>query len=381
MGNWQTWQIEMQDERWRVRIGQIQTMLSYFGSVCSVSIERHDGVTVYVQAQRLDEGLEIGAIGNGYLPERAKLSDEQVALLGRLGWSAPEPPASSNFTRTVATDEDLHEVAAGIACTLEAVYGVRGDETWVVSPPEFGQAGAGLEPFEILQPDEEQHEDNDPIRLLREASGAALAVAVASDAITFDDCLAAGLPRGERIAEMAMLYREDCPVEFLRKSAFHPTVLDDPQLPLATARAVLAARPASYELSRLGRRADIPREELLRAADRGHRLARGRGESGGDYLRLDFVPPRRLAALADQQEGEAVGILRNRRCPDDLVLRYMLARSARVRYAALAAIKRRNIPIDSALIRAARDLPMTDHRAFPYADRVRVIADQILAAR
>lgn len=96
---------------------------------------------------------------------------------------------------------------------------------------------------------------------------------------------------------------------------------------------------------------------------------------------LECVPPQRLIALADQQEGEAVGMLRNRRCPDDLVLRYILARSAPVRYAALAATKRRNLPIDSALIRAARDLPMVDRKTFPYADRARAIADQILAAR
>lgn len=373
-------QIEMQDEAWRVRIGQIQTVLSYFGSVCSVSIGRHDGITVYVQAQRLDEGLEIEAIGNAYLPEGAELSDDQAAVMGRLGWTAPEPPAGPNFTRTVANDADLHEVAVVIARTLDEVYGVRGDETWVVNPPEFSQAGSALEPFEILQPDEEQHEDNAPT-LLREASGAVLAMAVASDAVTFDDCLAAGLPRGERIAEMAMLYRVDCAVEFLRGSAFHMNVLRDPKLPLTTARSVLAARPSSYEISALSKRNDIPRLALQRAADRGHRLARTRGEGGGDYLRIDCVHPQRLTQIADQQDGESIGMLRHPRCPEDVVLRYVLAHSARVRYAALAATKRRNLPIDSAMIRAARDLPMTDHGPLPYAGRVRTTADQILDAR
>lgn len=379
MEYWQNRQIEMQDEGWRVRIGQIQTVLSYFGSVCSVSVQQHDGVTVYVQARRVDDELEVEAVGNTYLPESARLSREQAAAMGRLGWTAPEPPDSPNFTRIVGKAADLHQAAVIIARTFEEVYGVRGDETWVVSPPEFGQADAVLERLDVLALDDEAPED--PFRLLREASGIALAAVVVSDAVTFDDCLAAGLPRGERIAEMAMVYREDCPVEFLRNSAFHMNVLRDPKLPLKTARAVLTARPAAYEISRLSKRTDIPIDELRRAADRGHRLARARGESGGDYLRLDCVHPQRLTQVADQQDGEAIGMLRHPRCPEDLVVRHVLARSARVRSAALAATKRRNLPIDSALIRAARDLPMTDHGPFPCAERVRTTADQILAAR
>lgn len=379
MGHWKNKLIEMQDEAWQARVGQLQTVLSYFGALCSVSVDRADGVTVYVQAQRVDGGLEIETVGNTYLPEGAQLGEDAVAAMGRLGWDAPEPPVAPNFKRMVAGGADLHQLAVAIARTFKEVYGVRGDETWVVSPPEFGQVGAGLEPLEILDPDD--GEDQNRIRVLREGFGVPLAAAVASDAVTFEDCLAAGLPRGDRIAEMAMLYRADCPVEFLRKSSFHMNVLADPQLPLATARAVLAARPTAYEIIKLGRRPDIPREALLRAANRGHWLARVRGESGGGYLRLDCIPPQQLAEIAEQQDGEAVGMLGNPQCPEDVVLRYVLARSAPVRYAALAATKRRNLAIDSALIRTARDFPMTDRTTFPYADRVRTLADQILAAR
>jgi hypothetical protein len=337
---------------------------------------------VYVQALRVDDGLELEAIGNTYLPDEAQLSDEQVAVMTRHGWVAPRPPTAPNFILTVAGGADLHAVAVTIARTLAEVYGVRGDETWRVSPPEFGQIGSLPEPHEAaVQPDAMPHADDELLQLLRTATGAALAVAVASTAVTFAECLAAGLPRGERLAEMAMLYREDCPVEFLRGSAFHTIVLGDSKLPLKTARAVLAARPSSYEISRLSRRTDIPREALQRAADRGHRLARARGESGGEYLRIDCVLPQRITALADQQDGEAVGMLRHPRCPEEVVLRYVLARSARVRYAALVATKRRALLIDSALIRAARDLPMTDHGRFPYAERVRATANQILSAR
>lgn len=366
-----------QSAAWNVRVGQIQTVLSYFGTVCSVSVERPDGVTVYVQAERVEVGLELEAVGDTYLPLAARLTDRQVREMRQLGWVAPNIPDSPNFTRTVGEGADLHEVAVGLARTLRQVYGVRDDDTWMVSPPEFAQVGAGLGP----DPAEAASETDQPVQRLRESSGVALAAAVASEAVTFEDCLAAGLPRGDRFAELAMLYRPDCPVAFLRKSAFHLSVLGDPNLPSSTARALLASRPAAYEIARLAKRGDMPREALLRASMRGHRLARSRGESGGEYLRLDCVPRQRLTELADQQDGEAVGMLRNPRCDDELILRYLFARSARVRYTALATIKRRNLPIDSSLIRIARDLPATDYQPYSYADRVKAIADQILAAR
>lgn len=34
--------VEMQSDTWQVRIGQIETVLSYFGEVCSVSLDRAD---------------------------------------------------------------------------------------------------------------------------------------------------------------------------------------------------------------------------------------------------------------------------------------------------------------------------------------------------
>lgn len=334
-------------------------------------------MTVYAQAQRVGEDLEIEAISNSYLPSAARLGDAEVAAMCRLGWSAPEAPDAPNFTRTAAEGADLHRLAVAIACTFWEVYAVRGDETWTVNPPEFAHLAAGLDPFEVLDPVEVK--GGDPLCVLREGSGVALAVVVASDAVTFNDCLAAGLPRGDRIAEMAMLYRQDCSVEFLRASSFHLNVLRDPQPPLTTARALLAARPRAYEISKLNRRADVPHEALVRAAIRGYRQARARGESGGDYLRLDCVPPQRLTEVAAQQDGEAMGMLRHSQCPEDVVLCYLLARSARVRYAALAATRRRNLVVDSALLRAAGHLPMTDREVYPCADRVRTFAGQILA--
>ena len=157
---------------------------------------------------------------------------------------------------------DLHEVAVTIARTFEEVYGVRGDETWVLSPPEFGQSDAGLA-HRSTSPHTRRHNRISSGSSTR-PPGLRWRAVVASESVTFDDCLAAGLPRGERIAEMAMLYRDDCPVTFLRSSAFHMNVLRDPKLPLKTARAVLAARPSSYEISALSKRTDISVEVLRR---------------------------------------------------------------------------------------------------------------------
>ena len=50
-------------------------------------------------------------------------------------------------------------------------------------------------------------------------------------------CSRPGCPREDRLAELAMLYREDCPVDFLRESRFQWEVMRDPALPVATARA------------------------------------------------------------------------------------------------------------------------------------------------
>lgn len=197
-----------QHAAWDVLVGQIQTVLSYFGTVCSLSVDRQDGVTVYVQAERIEDGLELEAIGDIYLPLAARLTDRQVREMGRLGWVAPNIPDSPNFTRTVGEGADLHAVAVDLARTLQQVYGVRGDDTWMVSPPEFAQAGTGLEP----DPVEAESETCHYVRHFRESSGVALAAAVASEAVTFEDCVAAGLPRGDRLAELVMLYRPDCPV-------------------------------------------------------------------------------------------------------------------------------------------------------------------------
>jgi hypothetical protein len=76
-------------------------------------------------------------------------------------------------------------------------------------------------------------------------------------------------------------------------------------------------------------------------------------------------------------------VLRNKRCPENLVVSHLLSRSARVRFAALRATQRRTLAIDSALIRSARDLPMTEktNTTYPYTERVKKLAGEILDAR
>ena len=281
-----------------------------------------------------------------------------------------------------------------MARTFAEVYGVRADAEWVVSPPEFGNLDAGLTPFEVLELDgaaERETRDDEAavsaeeliatrMRILREGSGAELIAVIESNAVTWQDLLDAGLPHGDKRAELVMLYRDDCPVEFLRKSRFHLEVLTDPALPVGTAEAILAAEPSALEIEKLARRRDLARLELARAAVRGAKLANWRGRTGSLFLRLSTFPTRLLEELADIQEADAAGMLRHPRCPEDIVLKHILSRSANVRYLALAATEKRNLAIDSALIRLAKQVPMTERPGtlFPQAERARKLADAIL---
>lgn len=371
---------ELAEDPWQVRIGQIETVLTYFGGLCSVSVERPEGDTVYVQAQRIDGGLEIEMTGSTYLA--APLTKEAVDAMVLAGWVAPTPPASPNFTRFVRDGEDLGSLAAIIAKTFHAVYGVAAEADWVVSPPEFGNEGAGLAPFEVLDADEAEMQP-DVSQVLREASGVALAAVVASDDVTWQDLIEAGLPRGDRLAELAMLYRSDCPVEFLRKSTFHLAVLGDAALPTATAQAVAAADPQPWELRKLAKRGDVGRAALVAGALRGAKLANWRGRSARFYLSFGLIPPAKLLELSRQQDEDTVGMLRHPRCPEEIVRKHVLARSASVRLAALQAVRARNLAFESSLVELARTLPVTEEprTVTPVAVTVRSLAAEILEAR
>jgi hypothetical protein len=126
-----------------------------------------------------------------------------------------------------------------------------------------------------------------------------------------------------------MLFRPDCPVEFLRASSFYLVVLADPMLPIAIVRKVLKADPVAYEISKLARRGDLSRLELAAAATHGLRRARWYGRRADSYLALEEMPPARLQGFADQHDVEASGMLRHRSCPEAVVLAHVLARSAR----------------------------------------------------
>lgn len=212
-------------------------------------------------------------------------------------------------------------------------------------------------------------------------SGAVLAAAVASPLVTFAELLEAGLPGEDRLAQLAMLYREDCPVDFLRESRFRDEAMTDPALPVTTARAVLEAQPSAGEIRALSRRKDLTSKELQLAAVKGRQRARWHGKSGGDYAALRCLPAGWLELAANGVDDEMVGILRNPNCPESVVRRYLTCGSARVRLSALLATHRRTLAIESSLIVAARDLPMTDSATFPRRDRVVEVANRILAAR
>ena len=219
------------------------------------------------------------------------------------------------------------------------------------------------------------------LEALGTASGAELAAAAASPLVTFDELLEAGLPREDRVAELAMLYREDCPVHFLRESRFHLEVLGDPALPVTNARALLEARPRALEISLLSKRKDLSSKELQLAAVKGRARSRWLGKDGGDYAALRCLPAGWLELASNGVDTEIIGILRNPNCPESVVRRYIVCGTARIRLQALMATHRRGLAIESSLIVAARDLPMTDSTTLPRRDRVRTLANRILTER
>lgn len=219
------------------------------------------------------------------------------------------------------------------------------------------------------------------LETLRTASGARLATAVASPLVTFAELLQAGLPGEDRLAELAMLYRDDCPVSFLRGSRFRDEVMEDPAMPVATARAVLEAKPSAAEIRTLSARKDLSSKELQLAAVRGRALARWRGGGGGEYSALRCLPAGWLELASNLGDDEIIGILRNPNCPEAVVRRHITYGTARVRLNALLATHRRTLAIESSLIIAARDLPMTDSASYPRRDRVVEVANRILASR
>lgn len=235
--------------------------------------------------------------------------------------------------------------------------------------------------MEAVMPAGERGRKERVLDALRTASGPELAAAAGSSLVSWTELLEAGLPREDRFAELAMLYREDCPVEFLRMSRFKLEALKDPALPLTTARAVLEATPTALDISVLSQRKDLQHKELHTAAVRGRAVERWRGRSGGEYAALPCLRAGWLDLASNTVDDEIVGILRNPHCPEEVVRRYLTCGAARIRLQALTVTYRRNLAIESSLVIAARDLPMTDSTKFPRRDRVVAIANRILAAR
>lgn len=304
MGYWKDKLIQIEEDTWRLRVTQLQTVLSAFNDTCSFSVEQTDGTTVRVKAHRVYGTVEVETT------RPAHLNLEQIDTMVQLGWTPPEPPTFPDLRRTI-TNGDLHEHAAAIANTLQQVYGIRGHETWLVDPPEFSHTQHDLAPVQSTT----AHETAAILYTLRHGTGITLAAAIARDTITFADCLAAGLSRADRFAELAMLYRPDCPVTFLRNSAPPLAVLRDTNLPLATAHALLAADPSALEIRLLSTRTDIDKALLAKAAVRGHRLATWYGRRGGPYLPSPAMPVSRLRELADRHEDEAAAMLRHPNAP------------------------------------------------------------------
>lgn len=186
------------------------------------------------------------------------------------------------------------------------------------------------------------------------------------------------------VDEVARLYRPDCPVEFIAASDFKRRVLSDPTWPKAYAMRFLAARPSAGDLECLAKRGDVPVEMLADAAKKGYRATRT-CFAKAQYLRLAFMPSETLREMSAGQDIEIRAALRNPACPEAIVVRGLTSPSASIRWSALRAVWQRSLSIDSAYIRAAMELPMSESgsggRALDYRRRVTSAAKQILASR
>ncbi len=133
-------------QAWQERIGQIETVLSFFGATFTIDVARADGEDIYVQGERDGDMVRVEAISNEYLSDRGQLSNAEVARMVELGWDRPEAPDTPNFALLVVnpTETVLHELAVLMARSLAEVYGVRADDEWSIVPTEFGKTAADL---------------------------------------------------------------------------------------------------------------------------------------------------------------------------------------------------------------------------------------------
>lgn len=127
---------------WQERIGQIETVLAFFGQQFTINVERTDGVTVYVQGRRPagTSAIEVQAVSNDFLPNQAQLTPAQIEAMEKLGWDPPSGQDSPNFTLMIydPSEEAVHTLATVIGASLGQVYGVQCDDEWSVTPAEFG---------------------------------------------------------------------------------------------------------------------------------------------------------------------------------------------------------------------------------------------------
>jgi hypothetical protein len=96
------------------------------------------------QAQAYEDGsLIVEAVSNVFLEEVEQLSPEDMALLARLGWDAPEPPERPNW-RTVeaTTSPDISVVVQQALLTLRLVYRVESDGCLGVTTFDLADRGA-----------------------------------------------------------------------------------------------------------------------------------------------------------------------------------------------------------------------------------------------
>lgn len=127
-------------QEWEGHVKEICETIAEFTTSMLIDVQRTGrGDEIYVQLQRESSGLFAEAVSNTYLQGSSRLNEEDIARLGRLGWSAPTGADHPNFHRWYDLD-NVQTVARHVAQTLRDVYHVDPDKDgWLLSftePPD-----------------------------------------------------------------------------------------------------------------------------------------------------------------------------------------------------------------------------------------------------
>jgi hypothetical protein len=125
----------LEGDQWLHRLDTLRALFTVFENSFTVEVTRADGIDVYVQVARENDGYLAEAVSNEYLSTAGVLGPQQVSRLLELGWSAPAGDDRPNFFRRAeATTRGREELAAVLVRTLRDGYGIAADDAWGLLP-------------------------------------------------------------------------------------------------------------------------------------------------------------------------------------------------------------------------------------------------------